>query len=130
MACLTALIDECVGTEHAKILVVGTCREIQELDPAIYRPGRLDMHFHVPLPDAATRTEIVNLNLERMPGARHLAGTPAIQQLVKDTEGATGAMLENVCREAALLGLRDDLHRAELTADHFVAALAAMQGGQ
>eukprot|EP00038_Savillea_parva_P031860 m.91365 g.91365 ORF g.91365 m.91365 type:complete len:693 (-) comp9899_c0_seq2:1199-3277(-) len=123
IACLTAEIDRCVADADA-VMMIGTCTSITDLDPALYRPGRLDMHIAVPLPDAAARTAIVTHKLRAMPAAHHLVDSPTVvAKVVAATEGGTGADIDNICREAAIRGLREDMQMLQLSERHVDAAV-------
>ncbi|KAG0202606.1 hypothetical protein BGX28_004922 [Mortierella sp. GBA30] len=89
------------------------------IDAAILRPGRLDQIVHIPVPDEKTRRAILKGYMGKMPMN---IGTDEIQDLVRTTEGYSGADLENLCREAALICLRQDIRNTEITVSHLEAA--------
>ena len=89
--------------------MVCTTGELDSINPSVLRPGRLDQHFEVPMPAVAARAAILDLKLSTMPAAKHLVGTGLVQELAAASDGLSGAHLENVCREAALAGLRADI---------------------
>ncbi|OAQ36087.1 AAA-domain-containing protein [Linnemannia elongata AG-77] len=82
------------------------------IDSAILRPGRLDQIVHIPAPDQKTRLAILEGYMNKMP----MRITPdEVQTLAQATEGYSGADLENLCREAALICLRQDITNTEVT---------------
>ncbi|KAJ1928833.1 hypothetical protein IWQ60_001685 [Tieghemiomyces parasiticus] len=104
------------------VIVVATSNRPSQIDPALLRPGRLDQHINIPLPDPVQRTAILARLAERMP----VVLTPAFQsRLVAATEGASGADLKNVLQEAALISLRQDIHHTTITEEHVREALRA-----
>lgn len=102
--------------DDVRILVIGATNRPDLLDAAILRPGRFDRTVRVDLPDREGRCEILNLHLKNKP----LAPEVSIDTLAKETFGLSGAHLESLCNEAAILALRkgseaisqDDLEEA------------------
>ena len=74
------------------------------LDPALLRPGRFDRQIYVGLPDIRGREEILKVHARKKP----LAEDASLSDLAKATAGFTGADLENLLNEAALLAARSD----------------------
>ncbi|KAF9166920.1 hypothetical protein DFQ26_006447 [Actinomortierella ambigua] len=89
------------------------------IDSAIMRPGRLDQIVHVPVPDKDVRIQILRGFLSKMPIGLEEA---QIVALATETEGFSGADLENLCREAALVCLRENIHNGLVEWAHFQAA--------
>jgi cell division protease FtsH len=83
------------------ILIAATNRP-DVLDPALLRPGRFDRQVVVPVPDIRGRAGILKVHL----GAKPLAPDVDVQTLAKGTPGFSGADLENLVNEAALLAAR------------------------
>lgn len=106
-------------------MIVGTCGNLEHIDPSVYRPGRLDSLFQVPLPSASARRSILTHRLSRMPAAAHLVESDVVDAVVRATEGASGADIDNICREAALVGLRKNIHLDRLDPTHLLDGLAA-----
>jgi SpoVK/Ycf46/Vps4 family AAA+-type ATPase len=120
---IDSVIDcRCVTNSDA-VMVVGTCRGIELLDPSVFRPGRLDLHFDITLPDTAARSAILTRKLQSMPGAAHLVGSPAFATVVSTMVRGSGADIDNICREAALRGLREDIALTRLEERHLLLAL-------
>ena len=88
--------------DDVRILVIGATNRPDLLDAAILRPGRFDRTVRVDLPDREGRCEILNLHLKNKP----LAPEVSIDTLAKETFGLSGAHLESLCNEAAILALR------------------------
>ena len=74
------------------------------LDPAILRPGRFDRRITVPRPDVRGREEILRVHAKRTP----LAPDVDLEIIARGTPGFSGADLENLVNEAALLAARQD----------------------
>jgi len=105
---LNQLLVELDGFEGAEqVVVMGASNRIQDLDPALLRPGRFDRQLLVPPPDLAGREAILRV---------HTRGKPLniddvdLGQVARQTSGLTGAELANICNEAAIkAGRRSDL---------------------
>ncbi|KAF9573770.1 hypothetical protein EC968_008049 [Mortierella alpina] len=89
------------------------------IDAAILRPGRLDQIVHIPVPDLKARQEILEGYLSKMPMR---ISPEEIADLARTTDGYSGADLENLCREAALICLRQDINSIEIVQSHLEAA--------
>lgn len=88
--------------DDVRILVVGATNRPDLLDPAIQRPGRFDRQVKVDLPDKDGRLEILKVHLRNKP----LAEGVSMEDLAQETFGLSGAHLESMCNEAAILALR------------------------
>ncbi|HEU5477743.1 MAG TPA: AAA family ATPase [Gaiellaceae bacterium] len=105
---LNQLLVELDGFEGAEqVVVMGASNRIQDLDPALLRPGRFDRQLLVPPPDLAGREAILRV---------HTRGKPLniddvdLGTVARQTSGLTGAELANICNEAAInAGRRSDL---------------------
>ena len=98
------LLTELDGIEDLKgVIVLAATNRLDRLDPALLRPGRLEFHIELPMPDAAARRAILQVYLKRMP----LGKDVKIEALVQATEGFVGADLEGLCRQAALFAIRE-----------------------
>ena len=91
------------GTNSGVIVLAATNRP-DILDPALQRPGRFDRQIVVPAPDVKAREEILALYAKK----KKLSGEIDLGVLAKNTAGFTGADLENMLKEAALLAARKD----------------------
>ena len=102
------------------ILVVGATNRPDMLDPAILRPGRFDKILLVNAPDEIGRENILRIHTKNMPIKNKEA---LIKEIAKKAEGYTGADLEALAREAALLSLRENINADEVHKKHFEEAL-------
>ena len=105
------------------LLVVATTNRPGALDPALTRPGRLDVSLHVPPPDAEGRAEVLAVHTRGIA----LAQDADLAALARDFRagGMTGADLRGVVREAAMSALREDMSAPAVAHRHLEAALAA-----
>lgn len=99
------------------VIVLATTRNPSVLDPAILRPGRLDLHVEFPIPTELQRREYIVAFLALNRGFR-LAAEEA-KQLAAETENFTFADLEALFREAALTALRQDINCEFVEYRHF-----------
>ena len=86
------------------VVVLAATNRVDILDPALLRPGRFDRQVYVGLPDIKGREEILAIHAHNKP----LAEDVDLGQVAKGTPGFTGADLENLLNEAALLAGRQD----------------------
>jgi cell division protease FtsH len=104
-------MDGFEGTEGV-ILMAATNRP-DVLDQALLRPGRFDRRITVPAPDVRGRHKILEIHTRRVP----LSTNVDLELLAKITPGFSGADLENLCNEAALLAAR--LNKKQVEMDDF-----------
>jgi transitional endoplasmic reticulum ATPase len=101
---VSQLLTELDGLEELKdVVVIGATNRPDMVDVALLRPGRLDRLVYIPPPNASSRRQIFEIHLQGKP----IADDVDIEQLAKETEGYVGADIEAICREAAMLALRD-----------------------
>ena len=86
------------------VVVLAATNRVDILDPALLRPGRFDRQVYVGLPDIKGRRDILAVHARNKP----LAEDVDLDKLAKGTSGFTGADLENLLNEAALLAGRRD----------------------
>ena len=86
------------------VVVLAATNRVDILDPALLRPGRFDRQGYVGLPDIKGREEILRVHARNKP----LAEDVDLAQIARGTAGFTGADLENLLNEAALLSGRRD----------------------
>jgi cell division protease FtsH len=103
---LNQLLVELDGFEGAEqVVVMGASNRIEDLDPALLRPGRFDRQMLVPPPDLAGREAILRVHTRGKP----LAAETSLATVARQTSGLTGAELANICNEAAInAGRRGD----------------------
>ena len=91
------------------IIVMAATNRVDILDPAIMRPGRFDRKVHVGRPDVGGREEILSVHAKNKP----LGDDVDLKQTAQTTAGFTGADLENLLNEAAIIAAKED--RAYIT---------------
>ena len=94
------------GTNEGVIVIAATNRP-DVLDKALLRPGRFDRQIVVPAPDVAAREKILEVHSRN----KKMADDVDLKTIAKNTAGFSGADLENVLNEAALLAARRDLEQ-------------------
>lgn len=97
------------GVNEGVIILAATNRP-DILDPALLRPGRFDRRVFVGLPDIKGREQILKVHSKGKP----LGSDVKLEELAKSTPGFTGADLENLLNEAALLAARKNKKRIEM----------------
>jgi cell division protease FtsH len=90
-----------------QVVVMGASNRIQDLDPALLRPGRFDRQLLVAPPDLAGRERILEVHTRGKP----LADDVDLAVLARQTAGLAGADLANICNEAAIFAGRRNLDR-------------------
>ena len=114
------MLTEMDGLESLNdVVIIGATNRPDMLDPALLRQGRFDRIIFTSIPDLESRKKIFEIYLEKMP----LADGVNLVDLASKTEGYVGADIEGVCREAAMIALREDLKSSDLKMEHFVKAL-------
>ncbi len=100
---LNQLLTEMDGFgENSGIIIIAATNRPDVLDPALLRPGRFDRQVTVSLPDIMGRKEILKVHSKN----KKLAEGVTLENLAKRTPGFSGADLENLLNEAALLAVR------------------------
>ncbi|WP_297466319.1 AAA family ATPase, partial [Thermococcus sp.] len=100
---INQLLTEMDGIErNSGVVVIAATNRPDILDPALLRPGRFDRLLLVPAPDEKARLEILKVHTRRVP----LAKDVNLEELAKRTESYSGADLEALVREAALIAMR------------------------
>lgn len=121
---LLVQMDGISTSEDVKVLIIGATNRVDMLDPALLRPGRFDRQVKVDLPDKKGRLHILKLHTRNKP----LATDVSIDTLAKDTFGFSGAQLESVTNEAAILAMRDASEK--ITASHLRSAIEKVMMGE
>ncbi|MDP3305294.1 MAG: ATP-dependent zinc metalloprotease FtsH [Erysipelotrichaceae bacterium] len=102
---LNQLLVEMDGiTDNSGVVIVAATNRPDVLDPALLRPGRFDRQITVSLPDRKGRTAILKVHARN----KKLADNADLEALAKRTPGFSGADLENVLNEAAILAVREN----------------------
>jgi transitional endoplasmic reticulum ATPase len=101
---VSQLLTELDGIEAMEdVVVIATTNRPDLIDDALLRPGRLDRHVHVPVPDEEARKKIFAVHTEHKP----LADGVDLDWVASETEGYVGADIEAVCREASMAASRE-----------------------
>ena len=87
-----------------EVVIMGASNRLQDLDPALLRPGRFDRQVNVAPPDLHGREEILRVHTRSKP----LGADVDISVLARRTAGLTGADLANIANEAAIFAARQD----------------------
>jgi cell division protease FtsH len=102
---LNALLVEMDGFESNEgVILLAATNRPDVLDPALLRPGRFDRQVVVDSPDVKGREGILRVHAKKLP----LADDVELSVIARGTPGMSGADLENICNEAALLAARRD----------------------
>ena len=121
---LNQLLVEMDGfASNEGVIVLAATNRQDILDPALLRPGRFDRQIYVGLPDIKGREDILKVHAREKP----LAEDVVLRDVAKATSGFTGADLENLLNEAALLAARAD-RRFILMSDLHEAMLKVIAG--
>jgi transitional endoplasmic reticulum ATPase len=123
---ISQFLTELDGLEELKgVLVLAATNRKDLIDSAILRPGRFDFVLDFPLPDAKARREIFGIHISGKP----LASDIDPRVLAEATEGLSGAEIEVICREAAMLAIRESIlaenkkSRLQISKEHFNVAI-------
>jgi cell division protease FtsH len=108
---LNQLLVEMDGFESNEgVILIAATNRPDVLDPALLRPGRFDRHVVVPRPDIKGREGILQVHTRKVP----LSTDVDIRVLARSTPGFTGADLENLVNEGALLAARNDKQKVDM----------------
>jgi len=108
---LNQLLVEMDGFESNEgVILIAATNRPDVLDPALLRPGRFDRHVVVPRPDIRGREGILQVHTRKVP----LSTDVDVSVLARSTPGFTGADLENLVNEAALLAARNDKEKVDM----------------
>ncbi|NHN41042.1 CDC48 family AAA ATPase [Halorubellus sp. JP-L1] len=129
---VSQLLTELDGLEALEdVVVIATTNRPDLIDNALLRPGRLDRHVHVPVPDAEAREKIFEVHTRNKP----LADDVDLAWLAEQTDGYVGADVEAVTREASMAATREFVNSVDpeemnesvgnvrITREHFEHAL-------
>ena len=108
---LNAILVEMDGfTSDDKVIVMAATNRVDVLDPALLRPGRFDRRIHVDLPDIKGREEILKVHVKDV----KLSDDVDLSVVARATPTFSGAELENIVNEAALLAAFNDLDKVTM----------------
>ena len=111
-------------TPLSNVIVISATNRLDKIDSALLRPGRFDRHILVDLPSAEDREQILNVVLSQKPKS---ADFP-IKKLAAETEGFSGAELNNLIQEAVLSTLKKDINAPVLDYSHVEESLHMLRG--
>jgi len=121
---LNQLLVELDGFEaRSQFVVMVASNRLQDLDPALLRPGRFDRQVLIDAPDLAGREEILGVHTRGKP----LAADVDLKLIARQTAGLTGAELENIANEAAIFAGREK--QQFVHHEHFDAAMERVVAG-
>ena len=118
---LLTSIDGMEGMEG--VVVIAATNRPDIIDPGLLRAGRFDRLIKVSAPDEGARLSILKVHTEKMP----LGKDVDLNELAKLTKGYVGADLESLCREAAIIALREDRKARVVNKNHFEEALRSVR---
>lgn len=111
-------------TLNKDFMVVAATNRPDMLDDALLRPGRLDKVIYIPPPDLKGRLSILKICTEKIP----LHNDVSLQDVAVLTDLFSGADIENLCKEAALLALQENgLEATAVKHEHFVKSLRTVK---
>jgi len=123
---ISQFLTELDGLEELKgVLVLAATNRKDLIDSAILRPGRFDFVLEFPLPNEKARQEIFGIHVVGKP----LSSDIALEVLAEETEGLSGAEIEVICREAAMLAIRESIlaenkkNKLQISKEHFNLAI-------
>jgi transitional endoplasmic reticulum ATPase len=130
---VSQILTELDGVEELKdVIIVAATNRPDMVDPALLRPGRFDRLIYIKPPEKVGREKIFEIHTKGKP----LADEVNLSELADMTEGYVGADIEGICREAAMLALREvvtpgvsrkDIEQkagdVKITKEHFVRAI-------
>jgi cell division protease FtsH len=109
---LNQLLSEMDGFEsHEEVIVLAATNRPDVLDPALLRPGRFDRHIVIDRPGLKERKAIIEVHTK----GKTIAEDVDYEKIARGTPGMTGADLENIANEAALIAVRKGKEKIEMS---------------
>jgi len=108
--------------ELENVFILAATNRPDIVDPALLRPGRFDKLLLISVPDGAARLKILQVHTKNMP-----LQDVDLQEISEELEGFVGADIENLCREAALVALRETKKASTVTMEHFRTAMKSVR---
>lgn len=103
--CLNQILSEMDGFDTKdNVIIIAATNRIEMLDDAITRAGRFDRKVYVPKPDAVAREAILNVHAQN----KKLSEEVSVHEIARKTTGFSGADLETLLNEAAILAVKND----------------------
>ena len=114
------LLTEMDGLEDLfNVVIIAATNRPDIMDSALLRPGRFDRLILTSAPDEKMRLEIFKVHTKKMP-----LKDVDLEELALLTEGYVGADIESICREAAMIALRENITAKKVESQHFQKALS------
>ncbi|EKX33080.1 CDC48-like protein [Guillardia theta CCMP2712] len=105
---MNQLLTEIDGVgEKKNVFIIGATNRPDIIDPALMRPGRLDQLVYIPLPDYASRVDILKACLRKSPLAKDIS----IDEIARATEKFSGADLTEICQRACKYAIRESIEK-------------------
>jgi len=98
---------------RGKVVVIGATNRPNAIDPALRRPGRFDREVEISVPDKEGRLQILKIHTRGMP----LTKGVDLEEIAGKTHGFVGADISSLAKEAAMIVLRNNLHKLEVDED-------------
>lgn len=118
------MLTEMDGLESLNdVVIIAATNRPDIVDPALLRQGRFDRIILTPVPDEIGRRHIFEIYLKKMPREESVHA----EELAKKTESYVGADIEGLCREAAMVALREDIKAKQVTMAHFIKAMEVIR---
>ncbi|MDP6325390.1 MAG: CDC48 family AAA ATPase [Candidatus Thalassarchaeaceae archaeon] len=115
------LLSSMDGVESMEgVIIIAATNRPEMIDPALLRSGRFERVMHIPPPDHASLRKILKIHAKDMP-----LGKFDLESLADNMQNFTGADVEAVCREAALIAMRAE--RKSVAKKHFEEAIARVR---
>ncbi|HEC72193.1 MAG TPA: AAA family ATPase [Thermoplasmatales archaeon] len=105
------------------VVVIGATNRPDIIDQGLLRPGRFDRLVMIHAPDKKARLEIFKIHTKDMPLDKNVD----LNELAEKTENYSGADIEALCREAAMLAIRQDDKAKKVTKAHFEKAMESVR---
>lgn len=110
------LLTELDGIEDLEgVVVIAATNRPDIIDPAVLRPGRIDRHVYIPVPDKKTRRKILDVHTKDMP----MTDDVDLDNLAEKTEQFVGSDIAAMTREAGMNALRKDIESGTVTGEDF-----------
>jgi len=105
------------------VVILGATNRPDIIDPGLLRPGRFDRLILIPAPDRQARFEIFKIHTKDMP----IASDVNLERLADATVDYSGADIEALCREAAMLAIRENEKATKVKEEHFDGAMKTVR---
>jgi transitional endoplasmic reticulum ATPase len=106
---MNQMLTEMDGVGSKKnVFIIGATNRPDIIDPALMRPGRLDQLVYIPLPDHASRCDILKSALRKSPLAKDIS----IEEIAQATAKFSGADLTEICQRACKYAIRESIEKS------------------